>query len=238
MIVTDEKLGAFIDNELPAEEMDAIRDQIATDETLVDRIAQLSIVDHAVRTTLHAIDDKPLPDSVHQLFETEQPSASNVIKFPAMRKVAQTLREHVAIAAVFVLAIGVTVGTYFNTDSSNALDWSSVNHELSTRLSDQSVSLGEGWKMHLKTSFINTDENYCRLFSLQSNTSAHMNIACRQQDTWQLHSRIPFEPTQAEDYQTASVDPKINQLIDSTIKGSFLNQAQEQKAINRQWKNQ
>lgn len=238
MIVTDEKLSAFIDNELPAEEMDAIRDQIATDETLVDRIAQLSIVDHAVRTTLHAIDDKPLPNSVNQLFEAEKASASNVVKFPAMRKVAQTLREHVAIAAVFVLAIGVTVGTYISSDSSQALDWSSVNQVLNTRLSDQSVSLDDGWTIHLKTSFINTDDNYCRLFSLQSNSSAHMNIACQQQDTWQLHSRIPFEPTQSNDYQTASVDPKINQLIDATIKGSFLNQSQEQTAINRQWKSQ
>lgn len=238
MMVTDEKLCAFIDNELPAEEMEAIREQIAADETLVDRIAHLSFVDHAVRTTLHAIDDKPLPDSVNQLFEAEKPSASNVIKFPAMRKVAQTLREHVAIAAMLVLAIGVTVGTFVTKDSSEALDWAQVNQVLDTRLSDQSVSLDNDWTMHLKTSFMNTNDNYCRLFSLQSNTSAHMNIACQQQDTWQLHSRIPFEPTQANDYQTASVDPKINQLIDATMKGSFLNQDQEQTAINHQWKQQ
>lgn len=96
MNLTDEKLSAFIDNELPADEMDAIRDQIVTDDSLVDRIAQLSFVDHAVSTTLHAIDDKPLPDSVSQLFETEQSSAStsNVVPFPAMRKVATVLRAH------------------------------------------------------------------------------------------------------------------------------------------------
>ena len=65
-----------------------------------------------------------------------------------------------------------------------------------------------------------------------------MNIACQQQGGWQLHSRIPYEPTQANDYQTASVDPTINQLIDSTIQGGFLNRAQEQEAINQHWKSQ
>lgn len=240
MNLTDEKLSAFIDNELPANEMDAIRDLIATDDSLVDRIAQLSFVDHAVSTTLHAIDDKPLPNSVHQLFETEQASASasNVVQFPVIRKVVTVLREHASIAAVLVLAIGITIGTYFSTDTAEDLDWASVNQVLDNNLSDQTVSVNADWTMHLKTSFINTDNHYCRLFALNSTSSAHMNIACQQQGGWQLHSRIPYEPTQANDYQTASVDPTINQLIDSTIQGGFLNRAQEQEAINQQWKSQ
>lgn len=139
---------------------------------------------------------------------------------------------------MFVLAIGITVGTYFSTDTTTDLDWASVNQVLDHNLSDQTVSVNADWTMHLKTSFINTDNNYCRLFALSSTSLAHMNIACQQQGSWQLHSRIPYQPTQADDYKTASVDPRINQLIDSTIKGGFLNRAQEQEAINQQWKSQ
>ncbi|AOE48757.1 anti-sigma factor [Kangiella sediminilitoris] len=241
MIISDEKLCAFIDNELPRDEMDLVRDSIAMDEELTDRIAELSMVDFAVRGTVHAIDDKPIPQATHDLLNKaeNQVSKSNVIAFPGWRAVTGKVRQYAAVAAVLVLALGLSVGTYFidgnSSYSENKLAWVNVEHQLNKTPSGQTVSIDNHWDIHTKASFMNTDNNYCRLFALSSESASHMNIACQQQGGWQLHSRMPIELSDPSQYQTASVDPALDQLIDSMIQGQFLNQAQEIQAINAQW---
>ena len=49
MKIDDQTLSAFLDNELPANEMEAIRNAIAEDEQLALRLAELSEVDMLVK---------------------------------------------------------------------------------------------------------------------------------------------------------------------------------------------
>ncbi|WP_223669832.1 anti-sigma factor family protein [Kangiella shandongensis] len=239
MTISDEKLCAFIDNELSHDEMNAIRDRIAEDESLTDRIAELNMLDHSVRSTIHAIDEKPVPAATERLLqqsETQAPS-DNVVSFPLWRRVKQTVREHAAIAAVLVLALGLTVGTYFTADKqNNELAWSEVAQLLDTAPSGQSAALNSSWEIFPKASFKNKSDHYCRIFALSSGTTSHMNIACQQNGSWQLHSRMPLALSDPAQYQTASVDPALDKLVDSMIQGQFLNQEQESQAIEAQWK--
>lgn len=238
MTISDEKLCAFIDNELSHDEMNAIRDRIAEDESLTDRIAELNMLDHSVRSTIHAIDEKPLPEATKRLLQqaATQAQADNVVSFPLWRNVKQTVREHAAIAAVFVLALGLTVGTYFTTDrQADELVWSEVAHMLDTAPSGQAASMNSNWEMFPKASFKDKSDHYCRIFALSSDAAAHMNIACQQDGSWQLHSRMPLTLAAPSQYQTASVDPALDKLVDSMIQGSFLNKSQEARAIQAHW---
>ena len=49
MILTDEKLSAFLDGELDTAEMDLVREAIAHDVTVSDRLAALAEVDRVVK---------------------------------------------------------------------------------------------------------------------------------------------------------------------------------------------
>jgi len=240
MTITDQQLCAFIDNELPAQEMDAIRDVIASDETIADRVAELTMVDHLVSSTVHAIDDKPLPQSTEQLMAGSQSSSpSNVIEMSFWRKASHSVREHIAIAAVFILTFGVTIGVFLGSSSgSYNPDWDTISQHLTQKPSDQVFTLDSQWDLNIQASFINTKDDYCRLFTLRSTAEAHINIACNTGNSWQLHSRLPTDASSPDTYRTASVHPELDALLDSTLKGSFLNRSQEIEAINNNWKSQ
>ncbi|GAA4360315.1 hypothetical protein [Kangiella marina] len=240
MMITDEQLCAFIDNELSSKEMDAIRDQIAQDESVADRIAELSMVDHVVSSTLHAIDEKPLPQATQDLLTgSPSTSTSNVVEMSLWRKATNTVRQHSALAAVLILTFGLTLGVFWGSNpDSNTPQWSTISQHLANNTSDQSFALDSQWHLSLKASFINKQDRYCRLFALQSSSNAHMNVACFEDNAWQLHSRTPMDATDPNSYRTASVDPETNQLIDSMIKGSFLNRSEETNAIDNNWRAQ
>ena len=61
MKISDEQLSAFLDNELDDEQMALVRDAIAADETLCDRMATLSMVDHVVKRAAEQATTGPVP---------------------------------------------------------------------------------------------------------------------------------------------------------------------------------
>ncbi|HAA99609.1 MAG TPA: anti-sigma factor, partial [Alteromonas macleodii] len=73
MILTDEKLSAFLDGELDTAEMDLVREAIAHDVTVSDRLAALAEVDRVVKVAAEKATAVALPKEIVALLSDEKP---------------------------------------------------------------------------------------------------------------------------------------------------------------------
>ena len=73
MILTDEKLSAFLDGELDTAEMDLVREAIAHDVTVSDRLAALAEVDRVVKVAAEKATVVALPKEIVALLSDEKP---------------------------------------------------------------------------------------------------------------------------------------------------------------------
>ena len=71
MILSDEKLSAFLDGELDAVEMDTVREAIAHDVTVSDRLAALAEVDRVVKVAAEKATAVALPKEIVALLSDE-----------------------------------------------------------------------------------------------------------------------------------------------------------------------
>ncbi len=83
-----------------------------------------------------------------------------------------------------------------------------------------------------------TDKNghYCRQFDLNNTEAASANIACRQNNEWQLIASIKLDKTQeTSSYQTATGDSALNEWIDEMAVGDYFDAQAEAAVINKHW---
>lgn len=109
MNLTDEQLSAFLDAELPEAEMQVIRDQLADDPALAERLAALATVDHILAGHYSAIGQQPLPAAVTELLEPEPVASAKVVDLPRWRRARDFVQQRVgtAVAAALVLGFGL-----------------------------------------------------------------------------------------------------------------------------------
>ncbi|MHC9511945.1 hypothetical protein [Kangiella sp. M94] len=244
-IVSDEKLSAFLDSELPEKEMAMIRDLMAADKTLVNRIAELASVDAIVSSTYHQIDEVPLPQSIQQLLdgsaarqsaEARPKTSTNVVNFPLWQRIKSGWQNHAPLATAAALIIGLSIGlTSRMADFNNPTQWATIASALDQEISGQPITLAEGYTLLPRVSFTNANEQFCRQFVLNTPANSQHSIACHDSTGWQLTATLFEEPIQANSYQTASANQPINKLVESMAVGSFLDKEQEQQAIRSGW---
>lgn len=238
-LLTDEKLSAFLDSELPEHEMKLIRDQLADDEDLVIRLAELACVDAIVSATYHDIDEVPLPESIQKLVSDNEhllQANDTVVDLSLWRRAKSAWQAHAPLATAAALVLGLTIGLFtqlVGTNSSNY--WPQITTALDDHVSGQSISLAEGYDLTARVSFMNSDQQLCRQFVLQTPENSQHSIACHDGNNWQLKATLIDEPLRAGSYQTASSQQPINSLVESMAAGAFLNADQEQEAIRSGW---
>ena len=177
MHINDEKLSAFLDQELTAQDMEEVREAIRLDATLTERLAQLASADAMVKRHAAAIDDVPMPASIIKMLDNSKPA--DVVYLSewqkARQKVSQTLREHAALAASLALVIGLASGQLLNFSTDTGIDnngglWASLHSEshgglqsaLDTTLSGQRAALAADANFLPNLSFIDKQQRYCR----------------------------------------------------------------------------
>lgn len=238
-LLTDEKLSAFLDSELPEHEMKFIRDQLALNESLVIRLAELASVDAIVSATYHDIDEVPLPESIQKLVADNEhlaPAKNTVVDLSLWRRAKSAWQAHAPLATAAALVLGLTIGLFtqfFSEHSSN--HWSQVVAALNENVSGQSTTLAAGYEVIPRVSFTNGDQQLCRQFVLLTPDNTQHSIACNDGDSWQLEATLFDEPIKAGSYQTASSQQPINSLVETMARGAFLNTEQEQEAIRSGW---
>ncbi|MES2822563.1 MAG: hypothetical protein V4732_03105 [Pseudomonadota bacterium] len=235
MTITDEQLSAFLDAELPHAEMEIIREQLLEDETLADRLAELALVDELVASSAKQIDNLPMPLAATELVQKQ---SAEIIAFPFWKRVQHSLQQPAALAASVALFIGFGASLIMN-KSSNQNDWSAVAQVLETAPSGVIQIATNGAEIKPRITFKNYQGNYCRQFTFSDGKNHSENIACRQDDQWQLtNSAVQQQHPPAIEYQTASGGSVLDETVEKMADGEFFNEQQEAAVIDDKWSSQ
>ncbi|MDG6099563.1 hypothetical protein EXU34_19065 [Alteromonas sp. ZYF713] len=237
MKISDQQLSAFIDNELSASEAEAVRSAIAEDESLCDRLAALSIVDHYVKQAAEEATRQPMPERITALFEAPAEQSSNVVAFPAGARRHRVFSGLALAASVALIAlIGVKVAPVGETNAND--QWAAVSDVLDTKISGQ-VYQADDQIVRPQLAFYNQQDQLCRQLERQIAGTREALIACKTNDQWQIKAKqvIGADLIDSGEYQTASAGKLLTTQLDQMIKGTPLNRKQEQQAIENQWLN-
>lgn len=229
MKIDDQILSGFLDNELSAHEMNMVRDAIAEDERLAMRLAELSEVDMLVQQHAAQIDAMPLPDKLAQTLE--QQSTASVIPLSKQQKITRTSYKHIAIAASIAGLFAVGIG---NMAQQHGLEQTIAN-VLDHQLSGDTTVIGGNRTVTAQLSFVNTNGEYCRQYTLDVDQVTQSHIACKQDGTWQLKQSSKQLSNIAQGYRLATSSPELDSYIDEHIDGQPLDRKTEQRARDKHW---
>ncbi|MCK9503488.1 MAG: hypothetical protein M0Q95_04820 [Porticoccaceae bacterium] len=234
MNISDEQLSAFLDAELPPAAMAAIRDAVALDEKLTERLAELALVDELVAATYRRIDQEPVPEAIHQLLASPQKKSATIIRLPTFTAVKFLPR---AMAAGLVMAIGVALILSLNPADNR--EWLAVASALETSPSGHVRALADGQTLMPRLTFIDDTGDYCRVYRQSfSDGTALDGIGCRRNGHWQPVENSGRQPVaDRSSYQTASRagSVKIDQVLDEMISGDPLDAAAETRVMANHW---
>jgi hypothetical protein len=245
MNITDQELSAFLDAELNETEMELVRNKIAEDETLANRLAELAMVDEQLAQAYRFDQSAPIPESVSDLFKTHrskqknQVESDNVVQFPLWKRMVNQVQQHAAAAVVAAIMLGYGFGS-FNSANPDDLDWAQTSYALDHTASGDSFVAVNGAMIKPQASFQNQQGQFCRQYEYSEEQQIQTGLACKQNNQWQVKATIFRDATslnrnQSTQYQTASSNPVLDALIDQMIKGSFMDRASEKSAIETQW---
>lgn len=247
MTITDEKLSAFLDAELPEAEMEFIRQQISEDETLATRLAELAMIDEQIAQHYSAIDARPLPDITAQLLASapttlQSPerylSSKNVVTFPWWKKVPRGLQLHAAVAACLVLVMGYGFIHLLPTQQNSTSDnWSEIAAALDTTASGTEQISTQGKRIKPRLTFVDQQGHYCRQYLVSDSHNSAEGIACRIDNKWESKVTVHIQDAQQGfDYRTATNSASIlDQVLDSMIHGEAFDAQVESNIIQRGW---
>lgn len=235
MKITDEKLSAFLDAELAPDEMEIVRLALESDDDLVMRLAELSQVDQWVVENAEQIDTKPIPNKLIQLAQQidQGKKQSNVVQMSAWKTATSKLGTPMSMAAGVMLAI--TVGVVSMSYQQDQMISNQVAKVLDSSISGEVNTIDSDMNVKAQLSFANKQGDLCRQYLLVEKQTASTNIACKKNNTWQLHASVQANEYNTQDYQAASKDQNLDKVIDGMIAGAPLNRDQEQSAILKQW---
>ncbi|WP_188151988.1 anti-sigma factor family protein [Teredinibacter waterburyi] len=242
MKITDETLSAFLDAQLTDREMDQVRDRIASDERLANRLAELAENDALVRATYSAIDQQPLPNSITDLLSEKAP-ADNVVQLSVWQRLRSSTQKNLAVAASITFALGFAISHFSHspktdspkTDSPTADSWVQVVQALNDTPSGKAVNLVGFGELTPRVSFTDAEGDLCRQFTTRTDSETTQALACINNGKWQKLAAFTTAATGAGNYQPATVNNPINDLVDQLAKGPFLNAEQEAQAIENNW---
>ena len=209
MILTDEKLSAFLDGELDTAEMDLVREAIAHDVAISDRLAALAEVDRVVKAALEKATAVALPKEIVALLSdenrqsdkseaqatdvrlerestTEQYSTENVTPFPQKASSINSAQQNqtkwkgpFAIAASVAVLAGLVFFNQQGAETTQPTHWANVSSVLDSNLTGEATTFDTGVTVTPQLSFVNTDFNYCRQAEVASQDELNVMIACK-----------------------------------------------------------
>jgi len=265
VILTDEKLSAFLDGELDAVEMEMVREAIAQDATVSDRLAALADVDRVVKAAAEKATAVALPEEIVALLSdaseapvsdvnsvnegVAEPSAKsssteNITPFVSKAKISRgssgtqtTWRTPFAIAASVAVLAGLVLFNQQGADTTQPSHWANVSSVLDSNLTGESTTFESGVTVTPQLSFLNTDFNYCRQAKIASQDELNVMIACKDsQGSWMLAaSKLDELGGNTGEYQTASSAKLLEDELNKMMASAPLNREQEQNAIEATW---
>jgi hypothetical protein len=243
---SDDRLSAYLDGELPPEEMQQLARDAATDKALAARIERLAAANRAFLAAASGIDAAPLPERTRELLAGEKKKGTEVIPFRP-RQLAAFVMEHRAIAAGLICAAAVYgLSTSMLPPQGGGIPVSSgviaanspLHQVLEQTASGETVQLAGGVTIRPQLTFLTADDAWCRQYALVSGKGSVEGIACRGEEDWRLQV-ASFGARQASgDYQTAASgrSAALEAFIDANISGAPLNAEDETALLARGWR--
>lgn len=213
MKVSDTQLSAFLDNQLPAMEMEAVRREIAAHPELADRLAVLSMVDAQVSTFARQIDAKALSEGLQKTaFSASEKSSTHPFnRWPWLKAGSGP----VALAASVMLIFGIGMGQWFqgNPTDQTSGQWGAIQAALHVLPSGETAQVN-GSTLQAYFSFTGTDGQLCRAYQVRD-TRARDEVACLADGHWQAVASV---------YQTVAGQTEYSAASASVVLDSVLNQ--------------
>lgn len=251
MTITDEKLSAYIDGELVADEIAAIDHALKSDAALAARVDDMRRPDRLIAAAYGEIDKEPMPDAVMQLLQPgpdqfKSEMDDNVIQFPLQRFLQTPQQWATPLAASLALAIGVGLGLQLaggngagesdNFLIAQSIDATSpIHHALETTSSAETITAGEAIITPVLT-FKSIDGDYCREFTITSGELANRAVACRHYDQWKLKFAVVVhsQSGNSSDYATASTEigSQFDSFVESLMADDALDAQAEQQILD------
>ena len=208
---SNEQLSAFLDGELSAAEMQQVRDALAQDPALAERLGQMRAIDARLRDRSEAIANEPIPERLSRMLEED-----NVVSVAPWRRAVLAARSQIALAASLALLIGFAFGMLLDGRLTGGADhWTVVAGELDRVASGSEARLEEDMYLLSRFTFRDHDDRACRQYQLRRGPETTENVACRDGDgNWQQVASVQVDTVaRSGQYQPASA----RNLLDSTL---------------------
>lgn len=248
MQVNDEMLMAYADGELDAVQSAAVKQAVAADPVLAERVAQ----HHKLRSSLHVAFEGILSETVPQrLLQALRPQRQAAPQTRAMTDVQQWLRHQKELlfgnwawpqwsAVAASLAVGGLLGMLvMNRDGGligNRSGQLLARGALSAALDTQGSGAHDS-SIQLNLSFRNKSGEYCRTFVI-SQSQAMAGLACRRGSEWQLDTLSATGEVQGSGLRQAGTNlpAAVLDRVTEQIDGEPLDAEGEALALKRGWR--
>lgn len=213
--ISDEVLSAFLDAELPEQQMEQIREALLEDDNLANRLADLAMVDEVIATKYDEINQQPLPAAINELLAaipeekasvtaiqaaenfsdntTSQPdlntthsSESESNVVSLWQRTKNSTNKPFALAASIAVAAGLFATIFSQTNNLSGDNWQEVAQILEQKTSGNEQTLANGKTIKTQLTFNNQQGNFCRQYDVSSEKDIERNIACRVNQEWEL----------------------------------------------------
>ena len=221
MTVPPDRLKAFIDGTLAADEASGVAAEIAADPDLAAYVEDQK----ALRSALAS----PVLAWVRRT--RERAAAQSPSWIPA-----------VAVAAGIVLGVALAgsfgIGTDMRSENGTLIAQGELAHVLSATLASEEANPGSA-AARVGTSFWSKNGSFCRSFATRGSAeSAAAGIACRERGAWRIAVLASTDPREAGGTRlvTASLPVSVRGVMDNLIVGSPLDEEAERQARSQGWR--
>lgn len=254
MMTIDEKLSAYLDNMLAADERAALEALLAADPALADRLEMLALANAEFVARAADVDGLEMSGALKRQLASLEAAAGagdeKVVAFRTGHGFAGFLTDHRALAACAAIAAGLFAwqavqpepGASGGGDTGGLVyAGSHIAQMLDTAPSGAPVTLRGGSQGEVRFSFPAADGTYCRLADVSAGGAASRLVACREADAWRIviaASMMAPESQSSDLYRAASAGTvqTVEALLDTLMADGPLSPEDEQDLIGREWR--
>lgn len=222
--LSDEVLGAYIDEALPPGERAAVERAIRERPEIQQRIEALRAADAALRATVQTPPMHGIVDPIAERIRAARPPGP-FSRWTASRSVP------VLSAAVLAGILGLAVGRLTLPEPTAFAADSTLEHVLDTAPSGQTVD-----DVRVLLTFKTQAETPCRQFTSYRKGQTGEGLSCRMDGDWRILAWIAAPAGSPAGYHMAGADSAIDGLVDSLDSTGALSAEEEADAMRRHWK--
>lgn len=230
-MISDERFFAWLDGELEPADAAEVAAQVAADPALQRKADEHSALGARLGAAFDPVAMAPLPD---RLAKAIQPKQAEVVDLAARREARRPISVRMQWAAMAAtLALGVVAGSMIGSSPSGPVGREDgrlvaagdLEAALYTRLA--SAPTDDGARIGL--TFRDAGGDLCRSFT----DDGVAGLACHQGGDWRIRGLFQAGEGQRSEFRMAAgQDPRLAELVDTTMAGEPLDADGERKALD------